>query len=601
MDKKTIPELVRELEQNYKSGTTQIGDYVDFNMRDTIERITAYIYSKHISGDVDSLGREKPFFNICTAATNVWYRATDLDRKNILLRATKRTDTIPTFLLNIKLQDWMKKYNFGEFLNEWGRYLAQYGSAVLKFVEKGGELHSMIVPWNRIIVDAVDFNNNIKIEKLFLTPAQLRQNKAYNKEMVEELIESSKETRKDSRGVQIDTLADYIEIYEVHGELPLSHITDNEEDDEEYVQQMHVLSFKGSNRKGFKDFTLYKGREAKDPYMITHLIKEQNRTLGIGAVEYLFDSQWMTNHSIKAMKDQLDLASKLIFQTSDPNFVGQNVLEAIETGDILIHNGNPLTQIQNNSHDITSIQNFANEWKMIAREITSTPDAITGNTMPSGTAYRQVAVLNQEAHSLFEMMIENKGFAIEEMMRKYVIPYFKKTLNTTDEIASVLDEQNIKKIDSMYIPNEAIRRVNKRIIEEVLGGNVVSPYQKDLMIQSETQDIQKQLSEMGSQRFIAPSEVKDETWAKMFKDIEFEVEVEVTNEQRDKEAILTTLTTILQTLATNPTVLQDPNMKMLFNKIISNTGVLSEVELTAQETQQSQPMPQIAQLANGGA
>jgi hypothetical protein len=50
-----------------------------------------------------------------------------------------------------------------------------------------------------------------------------------------------------------------------------------------------------------------RARERKDPYMITHLIEEDGRTLSIGAVEYLFDAQWMQNHTVKNMKDLLDL------------------------------------------------------------------------------------------------------------------------------------------------------------------------------------------------------------------------------------------------------------------------------------------------------
>lgn len=596
----TLGSLVRKLETNYTSGTpTKLGKYVDFSMYENVEKITAYLNSKHISGEVDALGREKPFFNIVTAAVNVWYRATDIDRKNILLRSTKRTNVIPTFLANIKLQEWMKKDNFGQFLNEWGRYLAQYGSAVVKFIEKDGELHRNVVPWNRLIVDVVDFDNNVVIEKLYLTPAQLRKNKAYDQEQVEQLIANSQVARKTLDRQNIDNLNDYIELYEVHGEMPLSWITEDEEDANTYVQQMHVVSFTTTAKRGkneYQDFSLYKGKEAKSPYMITHLIKEDGRTQSIGAVEYLFDSQWMTNHTAKAIKDQLDLASKLIFQTADKDFVGANVLEAIETGDILIHNGSPLTQIQNNSHDISSLQSYQNQWISNAQSLTSTPDAITGNTMPSGTAYRQVAVLNQEAHSLFEIMTENKAFYLEEMMRKYVLPYIKKQLKNTDEIASTLDEHYIKQIDAMYLPNEAMRRVNERVINSVLEGMVVTPEQQATMLQEETSNLQAQLKEMGSQRFIKPSEVKDETWADLFKNFEFEVEVEVTNEQRDKEAVLTTLTTVLQTLATNPMVLQDPNMKMLFNKIIANTGVMSEIELS-QENKQT-PMPE--QVANGG-
>lgn len=74
----TIYDLVRKAEQNDQQGSTTISKYVTFDMRENIEKIDAYLNSKHISGDTDDMGREKPFFNIVTAAVNIWYRATDI-------------------------------------------------------------------------------------------------------------------------------------------------------------------------------------------------------------------------------------------------------------------------------------------------------------------------------------------------------------------------------------------------------------------------------------------------------------------------------------------------------------------------------------------
>lgn len=181
------------------------------------------------------------------------------------------------------------------FLNEWGRALASYGSAVVKFIESEGQLHSMVIPWNRLIVDQIDFDNDVVIEVLELTPAQLKKRKGYDQEIVDKLIDSV--TVRETLGKQRkDNKLNFIKLYEVHGELPLSYITGKDKDDDTYVQQMHVISYVESKEKGkFDDFTLFKGREAKNPYMITHLIKEDGRTQSIGAVENLFEAQWMVN------------------------------------------------------------------------------------------------------------------------------------------------------------------------------------------------------------------------------------------------------------------------------------------------------------------
>lgn len=592
-DTKSLGSLIRKLENDYISGTTQISKYVSFSQYENIEKIDAYLNSKHTSGETDSMGREKPFFNIVTGACNIWYRATDIDRKDIRIKATSSKDYIGAFLATIHLQEWMKRDAFGQFLNEWGRALARYGSAVVKFVEKSDGLHSEVVSWNRLISDTVDFDNNPVIEKIYLTQGQLMTNKSYDKDQVEALLSKLK-AREGIGREKKDTKNDYIELYEIHGLLPKSYLTDNDDDNDEFVQQMHVVSYlKNEKGNGYDDFTLVKGKEAKSPYMITHLIKEDGRSQGIGAVEHLFEAQWMMNHTVKSIKDQLDLASKLIFQTSDGSFVGQNALTAIETGDILIHRLNePLTQVNNNSHDITSLQNYGSQWQVLAKEITSTPDAISGNTMPSGTAYRQVAILNQESHSLFELMTENKGLSIEAMMRKYILPYVKKQMNTSEEISATLESHDITKLDSMFINAEIARRINAHVKKHMLkdnglGGELAPP----LDVNQIRTDLQNELNQTGNQRFIKPSDISTTTWNEIFKNLEWEVEVEVTNEQSDKEAVMTTLTTVLQTIATNPAILKDPNMRMLFNKILETTGQISPIEITEA---QSLPTPAIA-------
>jgi len=569
-----IYSIVRTAQNNFINGITTLGKYVTWSLHENIEKIDAYTNSKHISGEKDSLGRDKPFFNITTAAVNIWYKATDIDRKDIKIKANKAKDTVGAFLLNIHLQEYMKKENVGMFLNHWGRTLSKYGSAVCKFVEKNGHLHMQVVPWNRLIVDSVDFYNNPQIEKLFYTPSQLRNNKAFNQDMVKSLIEA-RTTRKTMDGQTVDNNADYIELYEVHGEFPLSYLTGKERDEDIYVQQMHVISYVGDGKGEYEDFTLYSGKESKNPYMLTHLIEEDGRVMAIGAVEHLFDAQWMVNHSIKAIKDQLDLASKLIFQTSDQSFVGQNVLEAIETGDILVTSPNqPLTQVANNSHDITSLQNYSAQWQTLAQQITSTPDAISGSTMPSGTAFRQVAILNQEVHNFFDMMLESKALYLEQMLRVYIIPYLKTKFDTSEEIATTLGMEDITKLDSMYIKSETNRIINQYNKDTILSGKIAENIDEQA-IQNKVKDM---LVEQGNQRFLKPSEIETKTWNEIFKDLEETVQVEITNEASNKAERLATLTDLLQTVARTPQILQDPNGKIFFNKILEESSVISPIQ-----------------------
>lgn len=563
----TIYSLVKEAEKNYTRGkSVKIGRYVDYDMYDIIENVVAYCNSRHISGKTDALGREKPFFNIVLAAINTWYKATDLDRKHIRIKASNKATYIKAFVASIMLRKWLRNPDIAQALNQWGRTSAKFNSAILKIIEKGKDIFIKPISWLDIICDPVDFENNIKIEKLYFTSAQLRDNETYDQEIVEKII-SSKETRKTLSGENKDDRTGYIGIYEVHGKFPLSLLTGKEKDKKIYRQQMHVIYIYENKRKKDENIeeTLYSGIEEKDPYVLTHLIPEEGRTLGIGSVEMLFDPQWMANHSMKQVKDQLDLASKMILQTADKNFAGRNVLTNIETGDILTTADNkPITQVNNQSHDVPVILNYLAQWQAIARQQTGTFEAITGETMPSGTPYRQAAMLNAEANSLFDLMRENKGIYLEKILREYIIPHFKKSLNNSDEIALMLEAEEVEQFDELALPANLANEIKFLILNE----------EELPTIEELTIGIQKRNSKLGKERFLRPQK----TWKEYLKDLEWDIEVNITDENIDKKVILETLNTIFMTIAQNPMILQDPNAKMIFNKILEEAGGVSPLQ-----------------------
>jgi len=596
-----VCEIVRDAEQNYLQGTTKLGKYVNRSMYETIERIYATLHSQHISGDTDSLGRPKPYFNISVATANVWDWATAVSRKDIRIVPDKISNTGIAFIATVHLQGWMKRARFGVFLKTWGRTLSQFGSAVTKFVEKDGQLVAEVIPWNRFIADPVNFDAIPHIEKFYKTEEQLykmvREN-GYNKKLVEALCKAVS-TRKTLDKQQQDNQSNFIELYEVHGEMSKAVYLmskgeePKEEDDDIYFQQMHVVSFVANKDGGYDNFTLYSGKEKQDPYMITHLVEEDGCTLSVGSIEYMFDPQWMVNHTAKNMKDTLDIASKLVFQTADSRYVGRNVLSAIETGDIFIHKENmPLTRVANDKPDIAALQNFGTMWQNLGRELTSTPDAMRGTTMPSGTPYALGALLTRQSNHPFKIMTENKGLAIEDMMRRFIIPHIKTKMDTKDEIVATLNEQEIAEIDALYVPNEAVRRFNKEAIKAVLQNEIPSPYQADIA----QQEVKQDLASQGNKRSFKPDELDIKTWKEALSDFEWTATVEVTNENTDKQQVLTSLTTAFQTIASLAGRPMTPDERMIFSRIMQESGSVSPLQLSVASATPP-PMPPQAPTA----
>ena len=592
----TVHEIIRQAETNYLNGTAKIGKYVDFSMHNTVETIIAYLNSKFTGsgGDKDSLGREKPFFNIVIASANIWFRATDIDRKDISIAPSGISQVAGAFLATIHLQEWMKKARFGTFLNEWGRVLARFGSAVVEFIERDDELICSVIPWNKLIVDPQDFSALPVIKKLYFTPAQLKRKKEYDQDIVQELLDARVSRRNIDRTNQ-DTLNNFIEVFEVHGELSQavynqSKGKDIKKGDEDiYFQQVHIVSYVGTgkrdrnNKEKYEDFTLYSGKEDKPRHMLTHLIEEDGRTLSIGAVEHLFDAQWMQNHTMKNIKDTLDIASLLVFQTADQQFVGRNLLNQLVAGDVMVWDkkGSELTQVNTSKYDITALQNFGQAWKNLGNEINGISESMLGENPPSGTAWRQTEALLQESHSLFELMIENKALALEEMLRVFIIPFLKKKLNNKNEIAATLEDHNLKKVDAMYIPNAAIKAYNRRAIEDILNGVQPSPFNQSM----EEGAINQELSKLGGLRSFKPTveingkEVEVE-WKKVFKDLEWKLDINISGESKNKRATLETLSTTFQTIVSLAGRPMSPDERLVFNKLMSQADVVSPLELS---------------------
>jgi hypothetical protein len=209
----------------------------------------------------------------------------------------------------------------------------------------------------------------------------------------------------------------------------------------------------------------------------------------------------------------------------------------------------------------------------------------------SGTAWRQTEAVLNEAHSLFELMTENKGLSIENMLRKHIIPYFKKKIDTTDEISALLSEQQISQIDKMYVPNEAIRRINRKNTEKVLNGEDVEPMTEETIPTAEM-EVQKSLEAMGNQRFISPSDIPTKTWKDVLKDVEWEVDVDITGENRDTQTAMATLSTLLQTIMAKQGQPFTETEQVVVNKILELTGEINPMELNKQSQPIQQQTPQ---------
>lgn len=577
---KPLHTVIEQQLETYLREKVTITEKYEFSQYQTIQQIENFMHSRFMSGQEDSRGNPKPFFNITKGKVNLATRATDIDRKDINMKETNSDDYFRSFVASKFNHTLMNKMKLQDYLNEWGEDLPTYGSVITEVIEKGKkELSISVLDWATTVCDPANFDSKPLIKLLTLTPGELRlkEDEGWDADVIEDLIAAKREERKNLKGDIIYEDPAYITVYEVHGLLANSYLKDEakEADEKKYSLQMHVIAMHREDEGERQDFTLYRGKEKKSPHSISHWKKTKGRTLGVGVVEDMFEPQIWHNYAAKKIKDQLDLASVTILQSSDGNLAARNVLNNLQNGDFIVHALNqPITPINVQPQGVEGWQQYQASAKAVAEQITSTPDAIQGNTMPSGTAFRQVAMLNNEAHSYFDYITENKGNYLEFLYREYIIPFIKRQLDHTDEIVALLDSHEIE----FYDNHVADLAVTEELKKQTLAGAVVSPIQLDQLRQQKLQDLKK----TGAKRYMNPG---GKTWKNYFKDFEWEVEINITGEAEDKKTTIDTLFNALQTVAQNPAILQNPTTKMLFMRLLEASDIVSPLEIENASTQ----------------
>ena len=85
----SIYEFVKNARDEYYSRTIEVVPGYEFSQHETLRTIELYSNSKFLTSNKDSLGREKPFFNICKFRVNVAVQATVQARLNEQLNSYK--------------------------------------------------------------------------------------------------------------------------------------------------------------------------------------------------------------------------------------------------------------------------------------------------------------------------------------------------------------------------------------------------------------------------------------------------------------------------------------------------------------------------------
>ncbi|MEK9207462.1 MAG: hypothetical protein AAB922_03205 [Patescibacteria group bacterium] len=484
-------------------------------------------------------------------------KATDLDTKDLRVESENR---IKAWLFSRELKVWTRTHGVGKLLNQIVTKLPIYGSVVVKAVNK----KAYLVDLKNLINDqsVENLENSDVIEKHEYTPDELLR-QPWDKQAIKEVI-----------ALHAQAKDPYITVYESYVWVPESDIYEKGDPDT-FVRYLciaaglHLEINENKNRKEFRFVKLYSKDNPTFPYREVHWDRISGRWLGRGIVEKLFDVQERVNEIVNRLAKVEHWASKQVFQTRDV-IVQKNLLTDAFDGDI-IKVQSEITKIGVEDRNAPNMREDLKYWLQQADKLAFSYEIATGENLPSGTPYRLGFIQQQAVSSYFDLKREEIGLFLRELIIDLIIPEFKKDKKKVHRMIVGGSEEEMVMLRNV-LADALLREQVWRLI-----GRINTVEELEAVVQQTKQQIGTKVS----------LEIPDA----YYENLQETVDINITNEQVDSNAKITTLTTAMQTLGANPGILQNPILRRIFGRALDAAGensseLLAGAELIPPQQQQ---------------
>lgn len=590
----TIFDAIRQERNDFLYNFVEIVDGYTFNQYNNIKKIHKYYNSHYQDGDYETINgitRKKVFWNIGKRRATIASKQIDIDTKDFLLISENPATEWNVHLLEKELKAWMKREKYAKVLNQISDELPIYGSVVLRKTKDGAEL----IDLRKFFCEQSALNlqkSRYKIIKHDMTPEAMREmDGAWDnvQEAIEKFAISSTKSYEASGQVNVEHTTPLIEVYERFAEVPASYfendgtlVGDGSKSDDDFVYGRFIVS--GVDNTMLADannpqsmihapgLILFSEQIKKkdDPFKECHYRKTKGRWQGIGVIEDLFEDQRLLNKN----KDQEDkaeeLASLILFQTAS-DMAAKNVLTDVDNGEILKAPA-PFSRLDNQNHALADMQKRAESIEHHADLDTFNADQLGGAEQPASATLGAVKLQAQTASSVFDYMKEDYGIFLNEFVNDLVMPDLEKEIMEQHAFRYAGDMMEMAKIRETAVKGY--------IRQQVLSGKMPVPTkeEEDYLVKEWVGAYAKQ----GSHMWVDIE--KD-----FFKNLDYELSLEITGEGRDVQAWLNNLMTVFKLISANPLIMQQPVLKRLLYRMLTAMG-MSVSELENADSEMTQEM-----------
>src|SRR3990167_2382724 len=539
-----------------------------YTQRSHIDLIEKYWDSKFLNSDLDKSGLYNFFYNVIKFPTRIASKIIYFDTKDFRFLAEAGQSYVHVYMFNKELKAWMKDQNFGFILNRIVKNTPKYGNHVIKAVN--GDVKS--VHLRDIICDPyVEFLDDsfLVIEEHHMTPPEIQKmDKWENKDKVMKMFKENNTS--------------YVKVDECYVYAPKGYFDDSKS--EELVRGVVFIAglddYKMKDKQVVEDkaIVLFKGLKEKLPYYEFFWDDYQGTWLRTGIPLELLEEQFSQNDAVNMERRGLYWTSKKIYQTRDM-LVKKNLMSDVENGDIL-RVSSEVTPIANEERNLAAFRNNYDIWDKNRREKTMTFESISGETMPAATPFRLGFIQQKSASGYFDFQREDIGLMLKKFITEVIVPTFRSQSKAAHSFNLYGEDNEYSQILKTYIEYQIYKQLKKYLDD---GGSIPTPGQVDL----ERQRALKRFNGNPSNVLKIPDNY--------YEDLKYKMDLVITGESVNVDSKATTLMTAMQTVATNPGILQNPVTKRIFFKLLDLVGVnpeeLGDVSAAQQQQQPLSPHP----------
>jgi len=580
MDKNIYDYIVSE-ESAYKTIRIPLTNSKDWNMSEHIERCTNVANGWFHSGKNDGL---RMYTDIVTPIIDVAFRSEGFDVKDIVPFVNSVQHAYKSFLVKKFHPKWARKYELDTLIDEVVESSIIYDLSLLKDVSG---VRPELVPLQQIaFCDQTDILAGPICIKHYYTVADLLKKKGgwFDNEIDLAVLSAVQEKEVLTAGdKKAKTPGKYIEIYELHGELPESWLKDGGSN-LKYTPQLHIVCLY-TGKDGVKEgITLFKGRNKpiKEVFKALKIdtVRSYGRACGKSIVERLFDPQTWANYSGLKLQQMLDSAVSL-YQTDSEKY-GNQKLDKLANNTVLKHEtGKPITRIDGNLQNLPAFSNLQSKMESNARVLGSASDAQLGTNPVSGTPFALQQLVVQQGQGIHEYRQGKVAtFFADVLYRDWILKYLVEEMNKGQSFSEELTLDEMQEIATIISKNKAEEEIKNKILK----GEFVDESTRQSLIKLHTDNFKAN----GNRGFF-------EIVAGELKEIPLDVMVNVKGKQKDMVRDADKLTNLVTFILANAEKIKSvPTVSKTINELLENSG-MSAIDfsglLNTKPTEQPIPSP----------